>query len=432
MTVLPPHDLGAEEAVLGAVLLSERVLPVLVLDEGLRANHFYRPAYGDVYAAMVSLSDRDEPIDPITVAAELERRGIGHSTEKVDALTAAVPEAGNVRAYARRVIELAQLRQLRLGAQTIIEGVDARDGDRIDEGERLLRRDEIADKRTSSPADLADEFGRLLDAGTPETFRWPFPRLDKLTTGGMRRGQLTLVAGWSSHGKSVFLDQTLESAVRAGLRVHLFINEMTKSERTMRMIARLARVPFERIMENRADMEQMNRILNACEALPFGITDCTGWTVEQVAREVKRRHYDIVGVDIFNRFPFRGRDRRAEMEESSRVLNELAITANCHVLLAVHLNRARATGNQVLPFPSPGDIRETGNLYNDASNCLFIWREQDEDTGEPLPGGIVRFAKVRNGRPGGLPVVFEGEFMAFKAAIAAAPEPVAEPQGATW
>lgn len=417
MNDVAPHDLAAEEAVLGACLLSDRVLPVLAVDEGLKPAHFYRGGYRDVYAAMLALADRDETVDAITLTAELERRGVELPAGKVDALAGGVPELGNVRAYARRVVELAQMRQLRLGAMTILEGVDRHDADRIAEGESLLRRETAAERHTSSPAELADDFGNHLSAGPGETFRWPYPRLDKLTMGGMRRGQLTLIAGWSSHGKSVFLDQTLESATRAGLRTHLFINEMTKTERVTRMVARLARVPFERISEGRSNQVEMGRILNALERLPFGITNCAGWSADDVAREIKRHRYDVVGIDIFNRFPFRGRDTREAKEEVSRVFNELAKTAECHVLLSAHLNRSRASGSLVLPFPSAADIRDTAMLYNDADNVLFVWRDQDPDTAEPLPDGIVRLAKVRNGRPGGVPVRFEGQFMSFETTL---------------
>lgn len=425
---LPPHDLEAEKATLGCVLLAGAPALHRLVDAGVKPDHFYSASHAAVYGVMLKLDDQARGIDAITVRAELanvEHHGARTDDAYVHAL-AQLAFLPHLAEYARTVVELADLRRVRLGAQRVLEGVELRDLDRIADGEALLARRDRGENRTSSPAELAEEVFSILEAGDPETFGWPWPRLDKLTMGGMRRGQLTLIAGWSSHGKSVFLDQALESAAAEGLRVHLFINEMTKAERTSRTIARLARVSFEQVMLNRLSDEERGRVVRALERIPFGITDIAGWTAQDVAREVRRRGYDVVGVDIFNRFPFPGNNKREAMEEASRVLNELPKLAACHVLLAAHLNRGRA-GQVVLPPPTLGDIRDTGMLANDADNVLFVWREQDEDTGEPLPGGIVRLGKVRNGRPGGVPVQFQGRFMRFESTLKAeAPDHVQE------
>lgn len=414
---VPPHDLEAEQAALGCVLLAG--VPALhqLVDEGLEADHFYSERHQAIYRAALELDDRAGGIDAVTVLARLAETpgGVTVDSSYVHSL-AAWAVLTHARQYARTIRELADLRRIRLGAQRILEAVELRDLDKVADGEALLSRRERGERRTSTPEQLADEIFATLEGGEPETFGWPWRRLDKLTMGGMRRGQLTLIAGWSSHGKSVFLDQTLESAVKEGCNVHLFINEMTKAERTSRTIARLASVSFEQVMLNRLSDDERGRVVRALERIPFGITDVSGWSAHDVAREVRRRRYDVVGIDIFNRFPFPGNNKREAMEEASRALNELTKVASCHVLLAAHLNRQRA-GQVVLPAPTLGDIRDTGMLVNDADNVLFVWRHQDEDTGEPLPNGIVRVGKARNGRPGGVPVVFQGRFMRFDSTL---------------
>lgn len=420
MTDLPPYDHEAEAALLGAVLLVPSIVPKLATDHGLRPEHFYGHRNVLVWGATIAVHDSGQAVDELTVCAELERRGeLERAGDRayVHSLASSVPTVGNYEQYVSIVLELAQLRRIRSGAQEILAGVERRDQNIIARGEAKLVRVDQVEQRTSNPQELAEEIWRHLDGGDPERFAFPFPRLNKLTFGGMRRGQLGLVAGWSSHGKSVLIDQFLESAAAHGLRVHLFINEMSKLERTQRTVARLAGVSFERIMLNTLDKTEQSLIARALERIPFGITDCAGWSAADVAREVRRNRYDIVGIDILNRFP--KANERKDLEEISRVLNELAKPSqgNCYVLLGAHLNRNRASQSLVLPFPSLADLRETGMLVNDADHVFFVWRDQDEDTGEPLPSGVVRLSKGRNCRLGGLPVEFKGEYMRFDSGL---------------
>lgn len=415
---LPPQDIDAEQAVLGCVFFGGDLVQRLHSEMGLRPEHFYLPKHAEIFKAMVAVVDRDATPDPLLVSDELDRAGVldqvGGKAYVHSLPSSAI--AANWRKYAESVVECWRLRRTLQGVRQIEAGVFARDHDMIAKGEQLLEPQEVgAVKRTSQPNELAEEMWQMLEAGPPEVFGWPFKRLDKLTMGGMRRGQLTLVAGWSSHGKSVVIDQALESAAAAGLKVHLFINEMTRRERTARCLARLSRVNFERIELHALDELEAARVVKSLDKIAFGITDCSGWTAADVAREIRRRRYDVVGIDIFNRFP---QPELRDKEESSRVLNEVTkeAQANCHILLGCHLNRNRTTHSAVLPFPSAADIRDTGMLYNDADNVLFVHRDQDEDTGEPLGTGVIRFAKVRNGRPGGLKVIFEGQHMLFRPA----------------
>lgn len=420
-----PHNEEAEQAVLGAVLITSAIVPKLVTDHGLRPDHFYRPAHRHIYAAAVAVSDAGGTPDPVAVCDELERRKQlveqgQPSRAYVHSLQETVTSIAAYGQHAGIVLEHAQLRRLRDGAHRILQGVDARDYATIGEGEQMLVRAEGVEDRTATPHELAEELWGHLEGGDPETFRFPFPRLNKLTAGGMRRGQLGLVAGWSSHGKSVIIDQFLESSARDGLRVHLFINEMSRLERTQRTAARLAQVDFEKVMLNNLDSEERKKVAAVLNRIPFGITDCAGWTAQDVTREVKRNRYDVVGIDILNRFP--KANERKDLEEISRVLNELTKPSqgNCYILLGAHLNRNRAGLGLALPFPSLADLRETGMLVNDADHTFFVFREQDEETGEPMANGIVRLAKGRSCRLGGLPVRFKGATMEFEPAVSEA------------
>src|SRR4051794_35331285 len=122
-------SLEDEQAVLGAVLLSETVLGRVVVDVGLRPEHFYNAKLGAIYGAMLALADRGEPVDVRTVCAELSRQrdrmpdGVEVDATEVDALAAAPPSIGNIMAYARRVRELATLRQKQQAAHLILSAV---------------------------------------------------------------------------------------------------------------------------------------------------------------------------------------------------------------------------------------------------------------------------------------------------------------------
>jgi replicative DNA helicase len=415
----PPHSMEAEQAVLGAILLWDGALAPLAGDIGLRPEHFYRDRHQTIFAGMLAMHDRGEPVDPLTLAEHLKERGqLEHAggQEEIDYLTGMVPAVGNAMRYGQAVLD-AFVWRTRLGASYEIQlAVQSRDEDAYRSAEATLAQPrEEGRKRTLDTVELADELLAEL-AHEPDTMAWPFARLNKLTMGGARRGQVTVVAGPTSHGKSVIVDMALESMCPpgSGRRAHLFINEMTTLERTMRIVARRGGVPYEAIATNRRDDEQTARMLDAMSPLPFGITDCTGWTAREVCRQIRRGHYDAVGFDIVQRLPHRHQSRVRDLEEASNEFNQVSIDANCHVLVAAHINRARSGLTAAVPFPTLGDIRDTGALANDAPNVLFVWREQDDDTGEPQETGIVRFGKVRNGRQGGLPVRFVGETLHFE------------------
>jgi replicative DNA helicase len=105
--------------------------------------------------------------------------------------------------------------------------------------------------------------------------------------------------------------------------------------------------------------------------------------------------------------------RRETAEESMRVFKQLAIGAGCHVLVVTHLNRNRSSQTAYVPMPSLNDIRESGMISNRAHNVLFVWREQERDTGDPEDEGVIRLAKARAGRLGGVPVRFDGDRQRF-------------------
>lgn len=415
--LIPPHSIEAEEAVLGAVLLSPRVLLVVRLEEGLNAEDFYRERNATVFGAMLSLSDREANIDVLTVTAELEKLGkladVGGPTV-VDALAAAVPVVGHVREYARRVIELAQLRIVMQAGHELVAGADSRDQELIDAAERKLasRARSVTEHTVDGDAwrqDVMDFF----DGENEKAWDFPWRKLNE-AMGGMRRGETTAVGAWTNFGKSPLVDQVLDHAHRQGARCHLYSNEGSRQQRALRNVARIAGVDLTRISKRDLSERSMKQVLDALEKpLPFGYTDCTGWTADEIARDMRWRRYDVVGLDMLHNIDF---DDERQLARVVNTLVSAAILSQCHLLVTVHFNEERAK-NPVLPVPVLRDIRGSGMIKNRVDNVLFLHREQDldEDGQVALPNddAMAYFTKVRYGELTGVRLVFNGAYQRF-------------------
>src|ERR1700729_4303399 len=210
---VPPHNLDAERSVLGAVLLDERHLHALLVEEQLRPEHFYREQHGLVFAAMLELYESDRKIDHLTVAETLRQRGkleeVGGS-ETIDELSGWVPSAGHAREYGRIVRDNAQMRSLLRTSYEIQASVLTREAparDLVERAERSVL--EVAhDDRQKKFRPIAeildqetDKLHRLSTAKTPLTGTPSgFKDLDELT-GGLQPGNLLVVAARPSMGK---------------------------------------------------------------------------------------------------------------------------------------------------------------------------------------------------------------------------------------
>lgn len=414
----PPSDIEAEQAVLGALLLAPQTLPVVTVDIALRTDDFYRRRHGLVFAAITALADQGAGADVISIAGYLrdhdqldEVGGAGF----VDGLAAAVPAAANITHYARRVKELAAWRTRLRATYEMQAAIATRDLDAFATAEGHLAR--LVDHHGAvdlSPAQVGERAWERLESGDePEMFPWPFRKLNRLSD-GMARGQVTVIAGPTSHGKSVLVDQCLESAgIRQTCSPHLFLNEMTEDERTARTLGRLSGVPWRLIYKRRLDTDQREKIAGVVGKVRFGMTEAAGWTAADICRQVRRRGYDLIAVDLVNKLPYLERNRTQELAAASTLFHTLAQQTGCHVILVAHLNRNRVGHDGRRPVPTATDIKDCQALVDDANNALYVWREQDEETGDPLANGTVRFSKARGGQPGGLPVTFNGEVMRF-------------------
>lgn len=389
----------AEQAILGACILKGAV-PATVLDAGLKPEHFSTPKYGDTFRTMLRLHDKGVGVDELTLKAE------GADELVVGTVGAAVPNLGHLESYCRLVLEDALWRTRRRAALTMLDATENRSEEHFAEAEGLLVAPDSASTVWTRDR-LQDALMAELDSGQVESFPWPYPRLNELVL--MTRGSLTLVGGWTSHGKTTFVDQIARLHYKHGLKVWAWINEMTPQERAKRQVAALSGIAMDRVMRNELEANEYSKYVTAVEHLPYEMVDAAGWTGEEISRDIRQRRPDVAIVDILHLIPY---SDEADLRRISQLLNNTAKQANCHILATVHLNEKFVFG-AARPQPSLGTIKGASALKQDASNVMFVWREDDEETGLPQERGQIYFAKARNGQVGGVPVLFDGSRSRF-------------------
>lgn len=416
MTQIPPHDLSAEEAVLGAVLLTEKPLKKLIVDVGLTGDAFYRETHGQVWDAMVALAMKGDPVDALTVRAALEKRGVPRKDLEVllDPLPAVVPMAANVLGYARRVMELAEWRHVLKAAYDLQVAAEAQDGDLRRDAEALLTTAKRHTGDMRSPETLAEDVWRHLEGHQVPAWGTPWPGINKAMNGGLRAGEVTLLGGWTSMGKSLITDQVLRWCHDHGANVHLYINEMSTTMRALRNVSAMTGVPQGTLAQPKQmsadDHRRAVKVIG--DSMPFGMTNVTDWSADEVARDIRFRDWDVCAVDLVHRLPFK---EERDLAEISSMLNAAAQASETHLIAVVHLNELRATGNS-RPVPVLRDIRGSGMLKNDADNVMFVHRKEEEieDGGMSMTeDASLYLAKCRNGTLSGVPLQLNARFSHF-------------------
>lgn len=434
---LPPHNLEAERSVLGAVLLEERHLSALMVEEGLRPQHFFREQYGLVFEVMMELSQVDRKIDPLTVAEALRERGkldeIG-GVEAIDELSGWVPAAANAREYARIVRDNAKLRALLHSAYETIASVHSREAppqDLVERAERSVL--EVAhddrQKKFRRIAQILDEetdklhrlsVSKTALTGTPSGFN----DLDEVT-GGFQPGNLIILAARPSMGKSALVTNIAENAVLKGHPVALFSLEMSESELAQRFVASQARIKGDELRKGKVAENKWAKILAACQRLadaPLWVDDSSDTGVLEIRAKARRLHHQLpnglglIIIDYLQLMRHEGRvDSRVEqVGQISRGLKGLARELNVPVIALSQLSRAvEQRGGEKKPILS--DLRDSGNIEQDADLVMFIYREEYYEKGNSeRPGEAdIIIAKHRNGSVGEVVLTFQSEFPKF-------------------
>ena len=428
----PPADLAAEQAVLGAMLLSKDAIADVV--ETLKIDDFYRPAHATVYAAVLDLYGSGEPADAVMVAGELTKSGeiarIGGAAYLHD-LVSSVPTAANASYYARIVSERATLRRMVTAGTRIVQMGYAAEGDVYDLVDRAQAEVyDLTSGRTSEDyLPLRDIFEPTINeieaiaahngqmVGVPTGFT----DLDALTN-GLHPGQLVIVAARPAIGKSTLgLDLARSASVKNGLTSVIFSLEMARNEIVMRLMSAEAQIPLAHMRAGTmsdADWQKVARKTGAIIEAPLFIDDSPNMSMMEIrakCRRLKQKHdLRLVIVDYLQLMSSgkRVESRQQEVAEFSRALKLLAKELEVPVIAISQLNRGPEQRQDKKPMMS--DLRESGSLEQDADVVILLHRE-DAYEKESARAGEADFivAKHRNGPTATITVAFQGHYSRF-------------------
>jgi replicative DNA helicase len=430
----PPHSLEAEQSVLGAILLSDRALYALVIEEGLKADDFYRQRHQLVYQAMLDLYGESEPIDVLTVSEHLRSKGLledAGGQPSIDSLAASVPAAGNARHYARIVREHSLMRRLLTATYEIQASVAENAGEARELVERAERAmldvahddrqkdfrsiEEVLDVEIDKMHRLSIEHTSL--TGTPSGFK----DLDEMT-GGFQPGNLVILAARPSMGKSALVCNIAENAsIDANAPVAVFSLEMSESELAQRFVASQARIKGDELRRGRVAEHKWPKIMEASQRLaraPMFIDDSSDIGLLEIRAKCRRLHQQhglgLIIIDYIQLMRADGRtDNRVEqIGQMSRGLKILARELECPVIALSQLNRGVEQRTDKRPVLS--DLRESGSIEQDADLVMFIYRDEYYDRESEREGEAdIIIAKHRNGSIGEVTLTFQKEYPKF-------------------
>mgnify|MGYP001561920113 CR=1 FL=1 len=432
---LPPQNLEAEQSVLGGILIENEAINRVT--EILDADDFYRDAHRKIFNALITLSERDEPADLITLTNEL--RKIDHldsigGASYLASLIDSVPTAANIEYYAKIVKEKAILRKL---IQTSTEIITQSYEDRgdvegfLDEAERSIF--EISEKRVRpsfySIRDIVKESFKTIErlfqkkelvTGVPSGFK----ELDRMTA-GFQPSDLIIIAGRPSMGKTAFcLNIAQYAAIENKIPVAIFSLEMSKEQLVIRMLCSEAHVEGTRLRTgflHESDWPKLTIAAGNLSEAPIYIDDTAALSILELRAKARRLKSDrglgMLIVDYLQLMRGRAKveSRQQEISEISRSLKALSKELNIPVIAVSQLSRKteERTGNK----PQLSDLRESGAIEQDADLILFIYRDEVYNRSEDNPNkgkAEVIIGKQRNGPIGKIDLAFLDKFTTFK------------------
>jgi replicative DNA helicase len=430
---VPPHNVQAEESLLGAMLLSRDAIAAAV--ETCGTDDFYKPAHGHIFEAICSLYGQGEPADPVTVADELRRASLldaigGPAT--LISLQANTPATANAGRYARIVEEHALLRRM-IGVASEIaelgyslpEDIEAV----IDQFESMVFG--VAERRVTDTlkplhdllSDTLDRLEALYDRGESITgVPTGYVDLDERLS-GLQPSNLVIVGARPSMGKTAFaLGLAAHAAMEARVPVLLFSLEMSHAEITSRLLCSEARVDATRIRNGKlleSDWPKISHAISRLGEAPIYVDDNPNLTVMEVrakARRLKSRLGELgcIVIDYLQLMSGRQRaeNRQVEVSEISRGLKILARELEVPVVALSQLSRNLETRADKRPVLA--DLRESGSLEQDADVVMFLYRDEVYNPESPDRGTAeVIVSKHRNGPTGVTQLAFLDHYTRF-------------------
>lgn len=433
LSKLPPQNIEAEEAILGAILTN----PVCFnkVADMLNAKSFYKPANKVIYEAIVDLFTKNQAIDIVTVSERLneqDKLDIVGGRAYINDLALNVITTANIEYYAKIVQEKAIKRELINAGSEIVEMAydNTTTEATLDNAEKLIFN--IAQQKTST--DLVSVKDLVLTSYEQISYR--YEHRDELTgvptgfydfdnmTSGLQKSDLVILAARPSMGKTALaLNIAQNVALKAKKTVAIFSLEMSKEQLVQRMLCSEAEVDTQKLKTGNmqaSDWEKLTTAMNHFADAPLYIDDRPGATVMEVRAKCRRlameeKDLGLVVIDYLQLMEASGKeDRTQQISGISRGLKGLARELNVPVIALSQLSRAVESRPDKRPMMS--DLRESGAIEQDADIIMFIYRDEyynKEDT-ENRGKAEVIVAKHRNGAVGSVDLLFQGSITKFK------------------
>ena len=422
---LPPQNLEAEQSVLGGIMIENDAINRVV--EFIEPEDFYRESHRKIFRAMMSISEKAEPIDLVTLTDYLKSQseledvgGVTYLSHLVDS----IPTAAHSASYAKIIREKSILRRLINGATHIISQSYEATGEVdqfLDQSEKIIF--DVAQRRIRqsffSMKDIVRHsykmIEKLVERNEPVTgVPTGYPELDHMTA-GLQPADLVIVAGRPSMGKTAFaLCIAAHAALHKKIPCAIFSLEMSKEQLVQRMLCMEARIDASKLRSGHLTESDWPKLTRACGDLseaPIFVDDSPAMSVFEMrakARRLQKEHgLGLVIVDYLQlmRGVGNSESREREISEISRSLKALAKELNIPVVALSQLNRM--VENRKPPKPILADLRESGAIEQDADVILFLFREEvyDRDT---VNRGIAEIiiGKQRNGPVGEVKLAF--------------------------
>jgi replicative DNA helicase len=430
---VPPHNIEAEQSVLGAIFLQPTSFSAAA--EILQPDDFYRASHQRIFHAMLHLSDRGEPIDVITVTTYLNDRkqleeagGVTYLTQ----IAESVPTAANIEHYVRIVEEKALLRRLiRAATDIVTSGFEREDeiDDVLNEAEKSIL--EVSSRPGSEGfkeikdvlIDVYDNIEQLHEnQGEVTGIPTGYQELDRITN-GFQRNDLIIIAARPSVGKTAFaLNVAQNVAVKTDNNVAIFSLEMGADQLVQRMLCAEGNIDSQRLRSGQLQADDWGKLTMAMGSLSNAgifIDDSPGIRVSEIrskCRRLKQEHgLGMIMIDYLQLIQGSGNskeNRQQEVSEISRSLKALARELEVPLIALSQLSRGVESRQDKRPMMS--DLRESGSIEQDADIVGFLYRDDYYDSESEKQNIIeIIISKQRNGPTGTVDLAFVKEYNKF-------------------
>lgn len=430
---IPPHNIEAEQSVIGAVFLEPESFSTA--SELLVAEDFYRAGHQRIFAAMMSLADKGEPIDVVTVTTYLQNQktldevgGVAYLSE----VAGSVPTAANIEYYSKIVEEKALLRRLiRAATDIVTSGFEKEDDVEtvLNEAEKNIL--EVSSRQQTGAfktikdvlIEVYDTIEQLHQATSDITgVATGFRDLDRITS-GFQRNDLIIVAARPSVGKTAFaLNVAQNVAVNTDENVAIFSLEMGADQLVQRMLCAEGNIDSQRLRNGQLQADDWSKLTMAMGSLSNAgiyIDDSPGIRVSEIRSKCRRlKQEDGLGmilIDYLQLIQGTGNsreNRQQEVSEISRELKGLARELNVPLIALSQLSRGVESRQDKRPMMS--DLRESGSIEQDADIVGFLYRDDYYDAESEKENIIeIIISKQRNGPTGSVELAFVKEYNKF-------------------